>query len=104
MPSPSWEDLDVFLDVDDFATPASIEFQAGGTVTVNGIFSDPFMNAQLGEFDLNTSEPRLLCKESEVLAVRRGDRVTIDGKVYDVLNGPQATGDGMANLALALAP
>lgn len=104
MPSPSWEDLDVFLDADDFAVPASISFQDGGTRSLNGIYSDPYMDARLGEFDLNTRNPRLLCKEADGVGVRRGDTLTVDGTVYDILDVAQATGDGMAYLQLAPLP
>ena len=101
MPSPAWENLDDFLNTDEFAVGAIIAFQAGGIRTVSGIFDDPYMNAGLGEYDMDSSRPRLLCKEPDLVGVDRGDQVTIDGTLYDVLTGPQSDGTGMAILALA---
>lgn len=101
MPAPAWEDLDAFLDPADFAVGASIETHAGATRVVYGIFDDPYLNAQLGEYDMDTSRPRFLAKEADLAGVQRGDAVTIAGKSYDVLAGAKSTGDGMASLELA---
>lgn len=114
MPAPSWENLDEFLDPADFAVSVSIQTQDGATRTVNGIFDDPYLNAQMGEgkaamkspryaYDMDTLKLRLMCKEADVSGVERGDQVTMDGGLYNVLTAPQLTGDGMAVLALALA-
>ena len=99
---PAWEDLDAFLNVDEFAVAATVHFQDGGSQVVRGIFDDPYLNAELGEYDMDSSRPRLTCKLSDVLAVRRGDTVQIDGKTYDVLTGAQPDGTGMAMLDLAV--
>lgn len=105
MPSPSWENLDDFLDPEEFAVTALVEDEDGGAVIqVVGIFDDPYMNAELGEFDMDSSKPRLLCKEAALAGVQRGARVTIGAKVYDVMTGPQSTGDGMAVLTMAEVP
>lgn len=101
MPSPSWENLDDFLSVDEFAVSAVIEDEDGGDIRqVTGIFDDPYLNAELGEYDMDTSKPRFLAKETELSGVRRGARVTIGAKIYDVLTGSQSTGDGMAVLMM----
>lgn len=111
MPAPSWEELDQFLAPEDFAVEARIEFQDGSKPrTVYGIFDDPYMNTELGEFDMDTSKPRLLAKVSDFAGVGRGEQVVIverdrrgfvvTEKTYDVVTGPQSTGDGMAILAL----
>lgn len=101
MPSPAWEDLDAFLDVAEFAASICIRLQAGGTRQVSGIFDDPYLNADLGEYDMDTSRPRVTCKEADVVDVTRGDIVVIDGREYDVMTGPQSDGTGMALLDLA---
>ena len=98
---PAWEQLDEFLDVDEFAVEAALGLQAGGTRMISGIFDDPYLDAELGEYALDTSRPRLTCKSSDVGDARRGDTVTIEGKIYDVLTGPQHDGTGMATLDLA---
>lgn len=104
MPKPAWEDLDAFLNVDEFAVSATVTFQDGTTMAVRGIFDDPYLNAELGEYELDSSRPRLTCKEADVIDVRRGDTVTIDGRVYDVLTTAQPDGTGMAQLEMAVQP
>lgn len=59
MPAPTWEDLDEFLDVDEFATPATVHRQDGAILSVVGIYDDPYLNAELGEYDMDTSRPAL---------------------------------------------
>lgn len=103
MPAPAWENPDDFLDPDEFATAAVIQFLDGGQRDVVGIFDDPFLNAQLGEFEMDSSRPRLLCKEPDLAGVVAGDQVEIDAVTYEVLTGPQSTGDGFAVLELAKA-
>lgn len=102
MPAPAWEDLDAFLNVDEFAITATVSLQDGTTRAVRGIFDDPYLNAELGEYELDTNRPRLTCKESDVLGVTRGDVAVIDGKTYDVLSAPHSDGTGMAMLEMAL--
>lgn len=102
MPTPAWDDLNIFVSVDDFAIEATVHRQDGDPSTVVGIFDDPYMNAQLGEYELDTSRPRFTCKESDVIGVLRGDMVHINGRVYDVLSSAQPDGIGMAVLELAL--
>jgi len=101
MPSLDWEDLDDFLDANEFAVSGMLSFQAGGSQAVTVIFDDPYLNAQIGEYEMDTTSPRALGKLSELKDARRGDVLTIDGKDYDVLTGPQPDGTGMATLALA---
>lgn len=101
MAAPAWEDLGQFLNVDDFATAAVVHFHAGGTRTVSGIFDDPYLNAQAGEYDMDTSDPRFTAKESDLVGIRRGDSIVLDGAAYDILTGPQPDGTGMAVLKLA---
>lgn len=102
MPTPAWDDLDAFVNTDDFAVLATVTLQDGTARSVPGIFDDPYLNAQLGEYELDTSRPRLTCKEADVIGVLRGDRVDIGGKTYDVLTSAQADGTGMAVLELAI--
>lgn len=104
MRGPSWENLDDFLQTDDdggFAQPAVIQFQAGGTRTIQVIFDDPYLNAQLGEYEADTSEPRISGKETDMAGVRRGDVVTVAGEVFDVMTSPQADGTGWALVTMA---
>lgn len=101
MPAADWEDLDAFLQEDEFATSATVSLQNGSTRQVAGIFDDPYLNAQIGEYEMDTTRPRLTCKAADVDGVDRGDEVTIDGEAFDVMTAPQGDGEGMAVLALA---
>lgn len=111
MPAPLWEDLDVFLDTDDFALFGTVTLQGGAVRTFAGIFDDPYLNAELGEYDMDNMKPRFLCKEVDVADVSRGDAITVFqkdrrgvvvwSKNFDILTSAQPTGDGMALLALS---
>lgn len=100
MGSPSWENLDDFLDPADFAGPVVLHPQNGQDRTINGIFDAPFLNAQLGEYEPETSQPRVTAKASDLVGITRGDMATVDGEVYDVM-AVEPDGTGMAVLRLA---
>lgn len=104
MRGPSWESLGDFLQLDDdggFATLAVIQFKDGGTRSVSVLFDDPYLNAQLGEYEADTSQPRISGKESDLAGVQRGDEVTVAGETFDVLTSPQPDGTGWALVAMA---
>lgn len=101
MPAPAWEDLGVFFDPADFAVSATITTQAGASRTVSGIFDDPYMNAELGEYDMDNTRPRFMATEADLEGIGRGDTLTLGAKSYDVLTFAQPTGDGLAVLELA---
>lgn len=99
MRGPSWENLDNFLLLDDdggFAEIAVIHFQTGGNRPIPVIFDDPYLNAQLGEYEADTSEPRISGKEVDMVGITRGDTVTVAGETFDVLRSPEADGTGWA--------
>lgn len=101
---PAWENLDIFLDTDDFAIRATLRLQDNGERVVTGIFDDPYLNAETGEYELDTTQPRLTCRWVDVQDVTRGDTVEVEGRVYDVVTNAQPDGAGMATLALAVQP
>lgn len=105
MPAPAWEDLDAFLQDDDFATPAVITLQAGGTIALSVIFDDPARNADAGEYTHDTTGPKATCREDLVAAVKRGDSIAIalrlGTRTFDILRAPDGDGTGMATLILA---
>ena len=98
---PDWEELSDFLRTDDFAVEVLAELQSGQTRTFSAIFDEPYLNAQLGEYELDTGRPRLTCDLADVQDMARGDVVTVGGTHYDVMTGPQSDGTGMAMLDLA---
>lgn len=99
MPAPSWENLDDFF-MDDtgggFAFPAVIHSQKGWTRTINAIFDDPYFNSQIGEYEAETSSPRITAKESDVEGILRGDTIIVAGETFDVLGSPEQDGTGTA--------
>lgn len=104
MRGPSWENLDDFLQTDDdggFANTAVIHFQTGGSRTVKAIFDDPYLMSEIGEYDADTSQPRLNGKEVDFAGVTRGDTVTVTGETFDILTNPQADGTGWAVITMA---
>lgn len=103
--SPAWDNLDDFLSPDDFAVSACFILADGREIApVFGVFDDPTMNAETGEFDMNVSAPRFTCKASCVAAVKRNDAVHIEGERYEVDHDPQLDGTGMATVYLSRAP
>lgn len=104
MRGPSWENLDDFLQTDNdggFAIAAVIQFSGGGTRAIWVIFDDPYLNAQLGEYEADTSEPRISGKEVDLAGVQRGDTVTVTGETFDVMTSPQPDGTGWALVTMA---
>jgi hypothetical protein len=104
MPKPAWENLDAFLNIREFATTVLITPQTGEPFSVPGIFDDAYLNSELGEYDMDLIQPRVLCKEEDVVSVLRGDSVTIEDRIFDVLNGSEGDGTGMAVLHLSEKP
>jgi hypothetical protein len=76
MPKASWEDLDVFLNTDEFAVPVTLQLQDKTERQINAIFDDPYLNAELGEYEFDTNRPRLTCKESDLRALRAAIRLS----------------------------
>lgn len=102
MPAPAWENLDDFLSTDDFAVLATFT-RAGGQVipNVRGIFDDPTMNAETGEYDVAASQPRFTCAYTPVAALKKNDACMIDGIAYLLDHDPHPDGTGMAVIELS---
>lgn len=104
---PAWEDLDAFLDPDDFGFQAVITLQAGGTIPLSVIFDEPGEEAQLRDFEHDATEPRATCRADLVSAVRRGDSIRImfpaprGAQDFDILRTPKPDGTGLVTIPLA---
>ena len=101
MPGPSWDNLDAFLSLDDFAVEAVVTPQEGVPRSIRGIFDEPYLNTQLGEYEADSSDPRLMCKQTDVVDLRDMDQVKINGRTFYLLTNPQNDGTGLAVLRLA---
>ena len=102
MPAPDWENLDDFLDEKEFAVSVTVTRADGTVLTLSGIYEDQYLDAQLGEYRMDSERPRVWCKQADVNGVARGDTCTVDGITYDVMTQPQGDGTGMAMLDLAV--
>lgn len=104
---PSWENLDVFLQLDTvggFGSTATVQFADASERSINGIFDEPYLNAQLGEYEVDDAQPRFTCKAADVVGVKRGDYLLFaNGQKYFVMSYPQQDGTGMAVLKLETA-
>lgn len=98
---PAWDDLGAFLQLDEFATEATVTPQGGVSRSVTGIFDEAFLNAEIGEYELDGTRPRFTAREADLAGLGRGDVAMIDGASFVVLTGPQTDGTGMAVLELA---
>lgn len=112
MPAPSWENLDDFLSVDDFADLATFVPSVGAQrEPVPVIFDEPYMNVETGEYDMSTGEPRITCKESDVAGIKKNDECIIKRKrpdgtlvtigTYLLDHDPYPDGTGMACVKLS---
>jgi hypothetical protein len=101
MPAPAWDNLDDFMDTADFAVPAVVQFQAGGTRDVAGILEDPYLGASAGEFTEDTTRTTFQLPMARATGIKRGDALVADGVTYDIMTRPQSLGDGMAQLELS---
>jgi len=109
MTSPAWDDLDAFMDTDDFAVAAVIQFQAGGTRDVTGILEDPYLGARMNvDFVEDTTKPTFQLPLARCTGIKRGDILVatvpkVGTVTYDIMTRPQPLGDGMAQLELSRA-
>jgi hypothetical protein len=109
MTTPAWDDLEEFMDTDDFAVAAVIQFQAGGSRNVTGHLEDPYLGARKGEFVEDTTVPTFQLPLYRCTGIKRGDSLVATlpkngGTVtYDIMTRPQPLGDGMAQLELSKA-
>ncbi|MFV1534856.1 head-tail joining protein [Phaeobacter sp. JH209B] len=101
MNRPAWDDLDAFLQVDDFAVKATVTPRGGVPRQIKGVFDEPYFNTQLGEYEADATQPRFTCKAVDVVDLQDKAEVEINGQPYFLLTNPQEDGTGMAVLQLA---
>lgn len=101
---PAWDDLDAFLELDDFAVEAVIQPASGPSRTVTGLFDDPVASAHLGDYERDQVRPTFMGKLSDFVGIHARDTLTLAGVTYDVLKEPKGDGNGMATLELRSQP
>lgn len=100
MAGPKWDDLDQFIDPDDFGQKVLFDLN-GPKKTVVGIFDESYLSADMGEYDMDSTKPRFTAKASDLEGVQRGHTVVIDGDLFDVMGYPQTDGVGFAVVPLS---
>ena len=100
------EDLTAFLSDAEFAVRC--ELRRGGALVRSflGIFDEMGLDADLGEYRLETSQPRLNARAVDLSGAARGDMLLIEpgtprARECDVMATPMADGTGWAVLRLA---
>lgn len=92
------ENLDVFftgLDAGD-----AVFSLAGEKKTVRCLFDNSFFDSSVGETVMDTTQPRITCKLSDVKNIPRETPVFVAGENYSVIQ-IQPEGTGLAVVALA---
>jgi hypothetical protein len=108
MPHPAWDNPADFVNTDDFAVKAVIQYQAGGTLDIVGIYDGPYTKAELKEYVQDTTHPKFTCVEGTCVNVGRFDDLVVyeaDGVTvfwtFGILTTPQPDGTGLEVLELA---
>jgi hypothetical protein len=107
MASPSWENLDDFLEPDDeggFATIAVFTLSDGTIREVPVIFDDDTIDAHSGSFHVDVQGPKISGKAVDLAATNMLDVCLVNGTIYDVKDRPQLDGTGWAYILLAPQP
>lgn len=100
MPAESEADRLSFLDLGDFGVSVEIRPSSGAPFTVQAVYDDEHLVVdQLTESGLSTSDPKILCRSSDVAAVEQDWVVVISGREFDVTD-VQSDGTGMTSLEL----
>lgn len=89
-------DLDVFINTDEFATPITYKGN-----TINGIYDNTSDVARLVGIGVESASPRVVVKSSDVVGVKSKDVLVVDGVSYYVIPPIQFDGEGLTTLLLS---
>ncbi len=87
-------DLDVFFDADEFAVPVTYN-----SLTFNGIYDNTFAEDDQGEIQVDTLNPQIMVKSSDVTSLAKGDTMTVNSIAYKV-RSIQPDGTGVTTIFL----
>ena len=91
---------DIFLNPDEFASAITYTPTGGSAKTIYGIFDADYSEFSPLDGEVATSEPSVLCKTSDVAAIKTNEPVVIDGVTYRI-NGPgEPDGTGLTRVRL----
>ena len=95
------EDLSLFFF--DFGELVTLQFSDGTSRQVTAIFDDEFVNAEVGSYHLDTTQPQITVRTSDIAGLRwRDDFVQVRGVTYNITISPQSNGTGLSVVHLAL--
>lgn len=104
---PMVEDFGEFLREPEFATACELRFASGAAARrFLAIFDEAALDADLGEYRFETSQPRLNGRAADFAGARRGDVIALNPatpaeRTLDVMGAPMIDGTGWAVLRLA---
>jgi hypothetical protein len=91
------EDLSVFFNNADFADTVTVI--ATGR-TFQGIFDAAYFDPEVGAAVVDSTDPRITCKTSDLANVERGRQISIKGATYSVVSvQPDGTGTSIVMLS-----
>ena len=67
---------------------------------LKGIFDNAYFLQEIGDMDIDNTQPRLTCVEADVTNVSKESTVEINGITYEVTQKPQPDGTGMCQISL----
>ena len=67
---------------------------------LKGIFDNAYFLQEIGDMDIDNTQPRLTCVEKDVTKVSKEATVLINGITYEVTKKPKADGTGMCQILL----
>lgn len=67
---------------------------------LKGIFDNAYFLQEIGDMDIDNTQPRLTCVEKDVTKVSKEATVLINGITYEVTKKPQTDGTGMCQILL----
>lgn len=67
---------------------------------LKGIFDNAYFLQEIGDMDIDNTQPRLTCVEADVTNVSKESTVEINGITYEVTQKPQPDGTGMCQIPL----
>ncbi len=89
------DDLDLFLNIDEFAE--TITYKGA---PIKGIFDNAFVVDSQDGVEVETVQPQVIAKTSDISTLVHGDTMTISSVVYNVV-GIQPDGTGITIVLLS---
>jgi len=88
-------DLAAFFSTNDFAVAATFTHTGSAAATINVIFNNAFESVNPFNGAVETSNPHVICKYSNVSAAVKNDTMVIGGVTYYCIGKPQKVEDGL---------